>query len=74
MSFNGFEHFKKYRVEANSVEDFLNKYHKQSSYTGQGKEYAKCILESYKEEHYKNGFCFISHHDSNTGEVVAYYN
>jgi hypothetical protein len=68
-----YETFKKYAVPADSVQDFLNRYHKKSSYTGRGEEYAKCVLKSYQEEFKKYGFCFTSHHDSVTGEVVAFY-
>jgi hypothetical protein len=71
--FDCFEGFKKYAVPAENVADFLARYYKRSRYTGRGDEYAACLLKSYTEEFEKYGFCFISHHDSNTGEVTAFY-
>lgn len=71
--FNCYEGFKKYKVDAASVEDFLSRYYKSSRYTGRGPEYAECLLTSYKKQLQQDGFTFISHHDSVTGEVVAFY-
>jgi hypothetical protein len=68
-----YETFKKYQVEANSVEDFHNKYHKESRYTDRGKEYMECVIKTSYEELEKDGFTFITHHDSKTGETVSYY-
>lgn len=70
---SSYDLFLKYKVDADSVEDFLNKYHKQSRYTGRGREYAEWLLKSYEEEFKKNGFCFMTHHNSITGRTVAYY-
>ena len=70
---DSYELFKKYAVPADSVEDFLNKYYKRDRYTGRGPEYAACLLASYKKDFEDDGFCMTSHHDSNTGEVVAFY-
>lgn len=61
--------FKKYEVKADSVKDFLEKYYKKDRYKGHEEE----LLKSYTEEFKKEGFCFISHHDSITGECVAWY-
>ena len=71
--FNSFEAFKKYSVPADNVADFLARYYKRNRYTVRGEEYATCLIQSYTEEFKREGFCFISHHDSNTGEVVAFY-
>jgi D-tyrosyl-tRNA(Tyr) deacylase len=68
-----FESFKKYRVEADSVEDFLKKYYKASRYTEQGEQYAASLLESYKADFESDGFVFVSRHDSRSGEVVSFY-
>lgn len=68
-----YEMFKKYKVEANGVEDFLKKYTKYDRHEGRGKDYVECRIKSYKEELKECGFCFMSHHDSVTGEIVAYY-
>jgi len=73
MIITTYERMKKYAVPADSVDDFLNRYYKRDRYTGRGPEYAACLLKSYTEEFEEYGFCFISHHDSNTGEVVAFY-
>ena len=64
---------RKYAVPADSVADFLARYHKASTYTGRGPEYAASLLASYQQEVAQYGCCYTSHHDSNTGEIVAYY-
>jgi hypothetical protein len=70
---NLYELFKKYQVEANSIEDFINKYGKHNRYAGRGEEYMKVCIESHKEHLREYGFDFITHHDSKTGEIVSYY-
>ena len=60
-------------VDAKSVSDFLDKYYKRERYRGRGTEYAKTLLTSYELEFDKRGLCFISQHDSNTGELVAFF-
>ena len=73
MKHSMFESWKKYQVKADSVEDFLHRYYKPIRYTGRGADYAAILLESYRNDVNKQGFCIISHHDNVTGEVVAYY-
>lgn len=68
-----YELFRKYAVPANSVEDFLARYHRADTYTGRGPEYAASLLASYRREVEEYGCCYTSHHDSNTGVIVAYY-
>lgn len=68
-----YEKMKKYKVEADSVEDFLDTYYKHNRYKGRGEKYAKVLLNSYKEELKKYGYCLISHHDSNLGIATTYY-
>lgn len=68
-----FERFKKYQVEADSLEDFLKKYTKHQRHEGRGKDYVEARIISHTESLKKEGFTFISHHDSVTGDVVSYY-
>jgi len=65
--------WRKYAVSAESLEDFLQRYYKTDRYTGRGEDYAESLRQSYRETLSKDGVCIISHHDSKTGEVVAYY-
>ena len=66
--------FREYEVtDVNSVEEFLDKYYKRRRYTGRGEEYAAGLLKSYKGTMSRRGWIFISHHDSNTGEIVSFY-
>ena len=60
-------------VSAQSVGDFLDRYYKPDRYTGRGEEYASHLLASYESDFTSRGFVIISHHDSVTGEVVAYF-
>jgi hypothetical protein len=68
-----YENFKKYEVKADSLEDFLKRYTKYARHEGRGEEYVECRIKSHQEDMDKYGFTFISHHDSVTGQVVAYY-
>lgn len=61
-------------TDVTTLEDFMNKYYKGSRYTGRGEEYANTLLQSYKQDLEKRDFVFISHHDSNTGKIVSFYN
>lgn len=71
--FNVYEHYKKYEVKADSLENFLKKYTKYSRHEGRGKEYVNCRIKSHQEDLSKYGFTFITHHDSVTGETVSWY-
>lgn len=62
-----------YRVRAKSVEDFLARYYKPDRYTGRGPEYAAALLASYQRDFDEHGYCVTSHHDSKSGEVVAFF-
>ena len=73
MTMSSYELFKKYQVEADSIEDFIRNYGKHNRYYGRGNEYMNACLASHKEHLEKYGFDFITHHDSKTGETVAYY-
>ena len=67
------ESFRKNRVKAKSVADFLDRYYKPDRYRGRGAEYAATLLKSYQEDVEQDGWTIISHHDSATGQVVAYF-
>lgn len=72
-----FEKFKEYQVnDVTTVKEFLEKYYKHDRFTGRNKEipnYSDRLIRSYEEEFKKYGYCFISHHDSKTGEIVTFY-
>jgi hypothetical protein len=65
--------FRKYKVEASSVADFLSRYYKPERYTGRGPEYAAVLLADHQADFENTGFDIISNHDSVTGNCVAYY-
>lgn len=68
-----FEKFMQYKVTAESVEDFLERYYKPDRYHGRGEEYAAVLLASHQADFEQHGYDIISHHDSVTGQVVAFY-
>lgn len=70
---NSCESFKKYTVQADSIEDFIERYGKPKQYRERGPEYMEACIASHKEHLAKFGFDFITHHDSKTGEIVSYY-
>lgn len=62
------------RVEASSVEDFIQRYYKKDRlfddvYPG----YTDTIIENRLVDVVKYGYCIISRHESVTGQVVAYF-
>jgi len=61
------------RVQATSVEDFLDRYYLPARYRGRGAEYAASVLASHQRDFSQRGFDIISRHESVTGEVVAYF-
>jgi transposase len=67
------EAFKKYKVEANSIEDFLKRYTKPSRNEQRPIDYQEARIKSHTEDLQKYGYTFITHHDSITGECVSYY-
>ena len=71
--YNGYESFKKYEVKAESIEYFLDEFYKHSRYKGRGEEYAKNILNNYKETFKKDGYVIIPKHESTRGVVISYY-
>lgn len=64
--------FAKYAAKAKSVSDFLDRYYRRERYTGRGAEYASGLLASYEKDFSEEGICWISHHDSVTGDVVSF--
>jgi len=68
-----FELFKKYAVEAESIEDFCNRYHSRKAYHERGAEYMACDLESHKKELEKEGYTIIPQGSSTTGGAVTWY-
>jgi hypothetical protein len=63
-----------YRVnDVDTVAEFLARYYKPERYTGRGEEYAAGLLASYQANYDRDGFTFISRHDSKTGEIVALF-
>jgi Txe/YoeB family toxin of Txe-Axe toxin-antitoxin module len=71
--YNSYEEFKKYEVAADSIEDFLKRYTKPDRLEGRCQDYMKVRIESYTKEFQKDGFTFMSHHESITGRIVSYY-
>ena len=67
------EIMRKYQVNAESVEEFCNRYYQKRAYTDRGSEYVQVVLKTAHEDLEKYGYCFITHHDSITGENVTYY-
>lgn len=68
-----FDTFKKYEVQANSIEDFILKYGKPSRYQERGNDYMNTCIQSHKDDLLKYGYDIITHHNSKTGETVSYY-
>lgn len=65
--------FERYRVEASSIEDFLEKYYKRERYQARGAEYAAVVLAWHKKRFEEYGYDIISRHESVTGQVVSYF-
>jgi len=73
MCLSLYDSFKEYQVTAKSAKDFSLRYYKEGAYQGRGADYVECVDQSRIEDIQKNGFSFITHHDSKTGETVSYY-
>jgi len=65
--------FEECRVSATSIKDFLARYYKPDRYTGRGEEYARILEASHQADFDRDGYDIISHYDSVTGQVVAYF-
>lgn len=66
-----YDTFKKYAVPAASVRDFLLRYYRPERFT------ELCTIgvrtKSHEEDVQCDGYTFISHHDSVTGRIVAFF-
>lgn len=71
--YDPFKAFQKYAVEAKSLEDFCDKYHRRGAYHDRGEDYMKADYETHKKDMERDGFTIIPHHSSTTGGVVSYY-
>jgi hypothetical protein len=61
-------------VPADSVEDFVARYYKQERLFDQHfPGYTQRIIDGRKDDIARQGYAIISRHESNTGQVVAYY-
>lgn len=65
--------FRKYKVTADSVEDFCDRFYKRDRYHDRGEEYMNIVLKGNKKDFDEHGWIIISHWDSVTGEIVAYF-
>jgi len=68
-----FNMFKKYMVQAESVKDFCEKYHRRDAYHDRGAEYMDVDLQSHIKELEQDGYTIIPKGSSVTGDTVTYY-
>ena len=59
-------------VEADSIEDYLNRYYRPDRYRMRGDEYAAGLLRSYQKTFKKFGYVITSKHDNITGHIIAW--
>jgi len=67
------EMFEDKAVAADSIEDFLDRYYKPQRFRERGEEYAAVLIASHQADFDRHGYDIISHHDSVTGRVVAWF-
>lgn len=67
-----YEHYKKYKVQAESIDDFLRRYTNYNSLSVQVAPH-EVRLKSYMDEYQKCGFCYMTKFMSITGQPVTYY-
>lgn len=60
-------------VEAESVEDYLNRHYRPERFRGRGEEYATRLIASYQRELEQYGYCLTSHHDTIYGRAIVWY-
>lgn len=65
-----YEKFKKYKVTADSLDDFFEKWHRPGSVTDFNRE---ADYATHKAELEKDGYTWIPANDSITGQIVSYY-
>ena len=71
--YDPYKAFLKYAVEAKSLEDFCDRYHRRGAYHDRGDDYIKADYEDHKKELERDGFTIIPHDSSITGDIVSYY-
>ena len=71
--YDPFVAFQKYAVEAKSLEEFCDRYHRRGAYHDRGEEYMKADYEDHKKDMERDGFTIIPGGSSTTGDVVSYY-
>lgn len=59
-------------VEASSVADFLSRYKKHDRFHGRGEDYIQAQIATYQADLDRDGYVFISRHDSVTGQIVVW--
>jgi hypothetical protein len=59
-------------ADCKDVYEFAYKYRKADRFTGRGKENEQAIINSHLADIARLGYTTISHHDNNTGKIVAY--
>jgi hypothetical protein len=69
-NYDPYEAFQKYAVKADSLQDFINRYHKAGKITDFNRE---ADYAGHKEDMERDGFTIIPKGTSSTGEVVSYY-
>jgi 1,4-alpha-glucan branching enzyme len=71
---NAYDAFKQYAVtDVSTVAEFLKKYTKYDRHEGRGQEYAENRLKNYQVDFDKEGFVWMTRHDSVTGQMVSFY-
>jgi hypothetical protein len=65
--------FKKYKVTAESITDFLATYHRNINRADMGEGFKDGVIQDYVKEFDEEGFCFIPASTSKTGDIAAFY-
>lgn len=60
-------------VQADSVEEYLDRHYKPECFRRRGAEYAAALIASYAREYAERGYCYTSHHDSICGESIVWH-
>lgn len=60
-------------TDVQTVQEFADRYYRPERYTGRGADYAALCVKSLVEMVQKHGYCWLSHHESRTGNVVAFF-
>jgi len=68
-----FESFKKYAVKADSVEDFVKRFHKPEILKEYGEDFMEEHIANHQMELDKHGYTFIPQGTSTTGDHASFY-